>query len=421
MPNSLKRTLSKRAVVAWALYDWANSAFATSVIAGLFPIYYRTLSAELSADAAQFWFYITLGVSGIALAVAAPLLGAIADRGGRRKSFLAAFAALGIVMCAGLAWVHAGMWQVGLVIYGIGMIGFAGANIFYDALIVEVADRREYDIVSACGYALGYIGGGLLFAVNVAMVTRPQWFGFADSGAALSAAFISVAVWWAIFSVPLLLAVREKITAKRENVLQSIRPGLAQLGKTMRALRTMPMLVLFLIAYWFYIDGVGTIFKTATFFANGILDLPQQALIGALLLTQFIAFPATLIFGALGNFFGARRMVLVGLIVYAAVVLFAWARLDSAREFYFLAATIGLVQGGVQSLSRSLYARLIPLARSAEFFGFFNLVGKFAAFVGPLLMAAVPIVIPAADARDGILALLLLFVIGGGLLWRVKV
>ncbi len=419
--NQPRNLLRNRPVLAWAMYDWANSAFATTVIAGFFPVYYNVLTAGMDTGAAQFWFNITLAASSLLIAVAAPLLGAISDHGGSRKKFLAAFAMTGILMSAGLAWVHAGLWWVGLLLYGLGSIGFSGANIFYDSMIVEVSEPAQFDVVSACGYALGYIGGGLLFALNVLMVTQPQWFGFADAASALSAAFISVAVWWGLFTVPLLLTVKETAPAHQPRAGEAIRAGLAQLAVTFKELRRMRTLFLFLIAYWFYIDGVGTIIKMAVFFGDRILGLPRDSLIIALLLTQFVAFPAALFFGWLGQKIGPRRGILIGLAVYVSVVLYAWRWLNSAADFYLLATAIGLVQGGVQSLSRSMYARFVPKTRSAEFFGFFNMVGKFAAILGPLLMAATPLLIPGAGQRDSILSLLLLFVIGGWLLWKVNV
>ncbi|MDA8007570.1 MAG: MFS transporter [Gammaproteobacteria bacterium] len=418
-----KRLFLRRGVLSWALYDWANSAFATTVIAGFFPVFYSALSADLSARDSQFWFQITLAASSIAVAIAAPLLGAIADRGGGRKKFLAVFAMTGILMTAGLAWVHAGMWQVGLLLYALGSVGFSGANIFYDAMLVEVSEPHEFDLVSSYGFALGYIGGGLLFAVNVLMVTQPAWFGFADAGGAVSASFISVAIWWGAFTVPLLLipADKNESAAPRMRALPAVRAGLRELRATFRQLRQMKTLFLFLAAYWFYIDGVGTIIKMAVFFGNRILSLPPESLIVALLLTQFIAFPSALFFGWFGGRIGPRRAILAGLAVYLAVIAYAWRWLNSAADFYLLAAAIGLVQGGVQSLSRSLYARFVPKHKSAEFFGFFNMIGKFAAILGPLLMAAVPFVVRGAGERDSILALALLFVIGGALLWRVDV
>ena len=408
------------------MYDWANSAFATTVIAGFFPVFYSVLTADLDTGESQFWFNITLAASSLLIAVAAPLLGAISDHGGSRKKFLAAFAMLGILMSASLAWVHVGIWWAGLLLYGVGSIGFSGANIFYDSMIMEVSEPEEFDVVSAYGYALGYIGGGLLFALNALMVTQPHWFGFADAASALSAAFISVALWWGLFTIPLLMMVGETTpakhaSAKQTTAIEAIRAGFTELVVTFKELRRMRTLFLFLIAYWFYIDGVGTIIKMAVFFGDRILGLPSQSLLTALLLTQFVAFPAALFFGWLGKKIGPRRGILIGLSVYMAVVIYAWRWLDSAMDFYFLATAIGLVQGGVQSLSRSMYARFVPKKRSAEFFGFFNMVGKFAAILGPLLMTAVPFLIPGANERDSILSLLLLFVIGGWLLWKVNV
>lgn len=408
-------------MLSWALYDWANSAFATTVMAGFFPVFYSVLTADMSARDSQFWFNIALAASSILVAVAAPVLGAIADCGGGRKRFLAVFAMLGIVMSAALAWVHAGVWWVGLLLYGLGAVGFSAANIFYDSMIVEVSEPADIDVVSAYGYALGYIGGGLLFTLNVLFVTQPAWFGFASAGEALSASFISVALWWAAFTVPLLCIKETASQARPAGARIIIRDGLRQLRATFRELRRMRVLFMFLIAYWFYIDGVGTIIKMAVFFGDRILNLPRDSLITALLLTQFVAFPAALAFGYLGKRIGPRAAILAGLMVYAGVVVYAWRWLDSARDFYFLAVAIGLVQGGVQSLSRSLYARFVPKSKSAEFFGFFNMVGKFAAILGPLLMAVTPLLIAAADERDSILALLFLFLIGGALLWRVDV
>ncbi len=420
-PRGLRGVLRDRQVVAWALYDWGNSAFATTVMAGFFPVFYAALSAGLSAEDAQFWFNIALAVSGVALAVAAPVLGAIADRGGARKRFLATFAMLGVAMSASLAWVHGDMWVQGLMIYILAQAGFAGANIFYDSMLVDVARENEYDLVSGFGYALGYIGGGLLFLVNVLMVTQPAWFGLADAASALKWSFISVGVWWALFTLPLLFVVCETPTPDRAGGMRAVREGLAQLRETFAHIRRMRVVFLFLAGYWLYIDGVGSIIKMAVFFANRILELPQDALITALLLTQFVSFPAALFFGWLGRRIGPRNGILIGLVVYSLAVFYAWGWLDSGGDFYYLAVAIGLVQGGVQSLSRSLYARIIPPSKTAEFFGFYNMVGKFAAILGPLLMALVPVLVAGADARDAILVLIGLFVLGGLLLSRVNV
>jgi UMF1 family MFS transporter len=416
-----KKVLFSKPVLSWALYDWGNSAFATTVMAGLFPVFYSSLTGHLSAKDSQFWFNITLAISSILVGVSAPLLGAIADRGGTRKKFLVTFACLGVVMTAGLAWVQSGMWWVGLLLYGLGTVGFAGANIFYDSLLVEVAEEDELDMVSSFGYAMGYIGGGLLFAVNVLMITKPGWFGLPDAGAAVMASFIMVTLWWAGFTIPLLLGVDEPSPGDKVPAGQAVREGVAQLISTLKEISKLKVLLLFLVGYWLYIDAVNTVIKVAVFFGGRVLNLPQQDLVTALLVTQFVAFPAALGFGRLGKKIGPRPAILIGLGVYLVSIIYAWRWLDSSADFYKLAVAIGLVQGGVQSLSRSLYARLVPKSKAAEFFGFFNMVGKFAAFLGPLLMAAVPIVLAGTDERDGILSLSLLFIIGGFLLWKVDV
>lgn len=415
----MKRILFERQVLSWALYDWANSAFATTVMAGFFPVFYSILSQDISARESQFWFNICLAASSILIAFAAPVLGAIADRGGSRKKFLATFAMLGIIMSASLAWVHAGMWWIGLIIYGFGQIGFAGANIFYDSMIVDVAEEDDFDVISGFGYALGYVGGGLLFLLNVLMVTHPDKFGIADASSALSLSFISVGVWWAVFTIPLMLNVSETPTKNVASAKDSIAQGWRQLVNTFIEIRKLRVVIVFLAGYWLYIDGVGTIIKMAVFFANRVLELPQESLITALLLTQFVAFPAALFFGWLGEKIGPRNGILIGLVVYVSAVVYAWRWLSTSADFYNLAIAIGLVQGGVQSLSRSLYARLIPRSKTAEFFGFFNMVGKFASILGPLLMAMVPVMISGASERDAILVLIVLFVGGGFFLSQV--
>ena len=418
---TLRGVLKRKPVVAWAFYDWANSAFATTIMAGLFPVFYSAITQDLSTEDSQFWFNVTLAAASVLIAVSAPILGAVADRGGARKKFLVFFASIGILMTAGLAWVHAGYWWMGLVLYGLGTVGFSGANVFYDSMLVDVAEEDELDLVSALGYSAGYIGGGLLFALNVLMVQKPEWFGFDGAGSAVKASFLSVSVWWALFTIPLLRHVHETPTDDQAGPLESVRAGLRQLADTLKEIRSFKVLVLFLVAYWIYIDGVNTVIKTAVFFGDRVLNLPQAALVTALLVTQFVAFPAALSFGWLGKKIGPRPAILIGLGVYIAALIYAWRWLDTGADFYKLAVAIGLVQGGVQSLSRSLYARLVPKTKTAEFFGFFNMVGKFAAILGPLLMAMVPIAIAGADERDSILALSVLFVAGGALLWKVDV
>lgn len=408
--------LARRPVLSWALYDWGNSAFATTVMAGFFPVFfsqYWSAGADTELTTARLGY--ANAAAGLVIALLAPFLGALADRGGRRKRMLLGFTLLGAMTTFALFFLAQGQWLAAAVLFALGTIGFNGGVVFNDALLLDVSRPADYDRVSSFGYALGYLGGGVLFAVNVLMVTRPALFGLPDAAAAVRWAFVSVAVWWLLFSLPLLLYVREQ--PPRAGVPGSaFMAGWRELRATAGEVLKVPALWQFLLAYWLYIDGVNTVIKMAVNYGLS-LGLEASDLLGALLLTQFVGFPAALLFGWLGKRIGARTGVLVGLVVYAGITIWAYF-LDSGREFYLMAATLGLVQGGVQSLSRSMFGRLVPEGKSAEYFGFYNMVGKFGTVLGPALMGAVAL---AADStRASILALLLLFVGGGVLLWRVR-
>ncbi len=416
MTTDDKPGILRRDVVSWALYDWANSAFATTIMAGFFPVFFRQYWST-GAEVTLTTFRLGAANAGASLVVAvlAPVLGAIADRGGARKGFLATFAGLGIAATVLLYGVPQGNWPFALSLYAVATIGFAGSIVFYDSLIVDVAGPGEYDMVSALGYSLGYLGGGLLFALNVAMTLRPGWFGLADAAEAVRWSFVSVAVWWALFSVPMLRFVRERPTVDEASGVAAIRDGFVQLRNTLREVRALREVFVFLAAYWLYIDGVHTVIKMAVDYGLS-LGFSADSLIVALLVTQFVGFPAAVAFGVIGDRFGPKRGLFIAIAVYIAVTVFAW-RVDSIGEFYALAITIGLVQGGVQSLSRSFYVRLVPKNKSAEFFGFYNMLGKFAAILGPLLTGTVAVL--TGDPRLGILAIAILFVLGAFLLTRV--
>jgi UMF1 family MFS transporter len=353
--------------------------------------------------------------AGLAIALLAPLLGAIADRGGRRKQMLLVFSLLGITTTFVLYFVAQGQWLAAAALFALGTLGFNGGVVFCDALLLDVARPVDYDRVSALGYALGYLGGGLLFAFNVLMVLHPGWFGLGDAAEAVRWSFITVALWWLVFMLPLLLYVREASPVTRREPLSLWRMAWADLGSGVRTVRAQRELWQFLLAYWLYIDGVNTIIKMAVDYGLSI-GLASADLLGALLLTQFVAFPAAIAFGWFGKRIGARAAVVLGVAVYALLSVWAYF-LHSALEFYLMAVTLGLVQGGVQSLSRSMYGRLVPEGRSAEFFGFYNMVGKFGTVLGPALMGAVALL--TGSNRASILALLVLFIAGGVLLWRV--
>jgi MFS transporter, UMF1 family len=414
----MKAWFRARPALCWALYDWANSAFAVTVMAGFFPTFFRQYwAADLPATGATFHLGMANAAAGLAIAVFAPLLGVIADRGGRRKQMLLAFSLAGIIATFGLFFVAHGQWFLAVVLFVLATIGFNGGIVFSDALLLDVAAPKDYNRVSSMGYAMGYLGGGLLFAVNVLMVVKSEWFGLPNAAAAVRWSFITVALWWAVFTLPLLMFVREPPTNMPATEVSAVRAAWRELVSSVRKAKTQPLLWKFLIAYWLYIDGVNTIIKMAVDYGLA-LGLDSSNLLGALLLTQFVAFPASLAFGRLGDRFGARPAVLAGLAVYALLTVWAYF-LNSTTEFYAMAVLLGLVQGGVQSLSRAIFGQLVPAGKSSEYFGFYNLVGKFGTVLGPALMALAAL--GSSSNRVSILSLLLLFVGGAVLLYRVPI
>ncbi|HET6603759.1 MAG TPA: MFS transporter, partial [Xanthomonadaceae bacterium] len=402
--------------LAWAMYDWANSAFAMTVMAAFFPIFLGQYWIGGSGVNATFVLGAANSAAGVVVLLLAPLLGAIADRMGARKRWLLAFALMGALMTGLLPLLERGQWLAAAVLYGLANLGFSGGNIFYDALLVGVARKDRRDFVSSLGFALGYIGGSVLFVVNIAMVERPEWFGLADSSQAVRVAFVTVAVWWAVFSAPLMLWVPEPPGLPPAKGLRAIREGLTEIATTLRRIGELRNVALFLVAYWFYIDGVDTIVRMALDFGRQ-LGFGTGDLIKALLLTNLVAFPATLLYGALGERIGARNGIFIALGVYAGVT-FGALFIEAVWHFYVLAGVIGLVQGGIQALSRSFYSRIIPQQRSAEFFGFYNMLGKFAVVLGPFLVGWVNVL--TGSARLSILSLLLFFAVGAGLLALVS-
>jgi UMF1 family MFS transporter len=413
----VRSVLLRRPVIAWALCDWANSAFATTVMAGFFPIYFKQFwNVGVTVTDSTFRLGAANAAASIIVALLAPLIGAIADKGGVRIKLLALFTVLGAAMTTALYWVAKGDWGTATLFYVLASLGFWGGNQFYDSLLPDVAEERDYDLASGYGYALGYLGGGLLFLVNVLMVTKPAAFGLADASAGVRASFVTVGVWWVVFTIPVLF-VKEHRAAPPLPFAGAIQAGLRELVETIRHLRGDRTLLWFLLAYWFYIDGVNTIIKMAVDYGLS-LGLKQDSLITALLLVQFIGFPAALAFGWLGKRVGPRAGIFIGIAVYTGAAIYAYF-LNSEIEFYALAVVIGLVQGGVQSLSRSLFGRLVPQGKSGEFFGFYNLMGKAAAILGPLLTGVVALF--THDSRLAIVSISLLFILGATFLSRVKV
>ena len=407
---------NKRAVWSWAFYDWGNSAYSTTVMAGFFPLFFKEYWADPhNPNQSTFYLGMANSIASIVVASLAPLLGSIADQGSAKKKFLTFFAFLGVIMTGGLWMVSQGNWQMAVLFYVMATIGFASGNVFYDSLLPGLASEERVDVVSSLGFGLGYLGGGLLFLVNVFMYLKPEIFGISDGATAIKLSFLSVAVWWAVFTIPLILFVPEPKNYESVKIKNAIQMGWIQLIQTFKEIRNMKVVGTFLLAYFFYIDGVDTIIKMAVDYGMS-LNFSGESLIIALLIVQFVAFPAALVYGRLGSKVGAKTAIMIGIIAYSFITFLGYF-ITKAWHFYVLAILIGLFQGGIQALSRSLYTRIIPAEKSAEFFGFYNMLGKFAAIIGPTLMGTISLV--TGSARLGILSILLLFILGAFLLNKV--
>ena len=395
---------------AWALTAWANHAFSTTVLVGLFPIFFdQYWAVGLPGTTSTFYLGLTNSCAAFFVMLIAPWLGALADRRGEKKLWFGIWTVIGALATAGLALIGAGHWSWALIVFALGSIGFFAGSSFQDALIVQVAEGRETNRVSSLGFALGYLGGGVLFLFNVVMVKYPHWFHIAGASMAIRIAFLDVAVWWILFTLPMFRLVHEAAPTARHT-------GWRELWQTVRGvLRDRPVLN-FLLAYWLYIDAIGTLQQMAADFGLK-LGFSSNAMIQALLLVQFVSFPCALLFGRLGDRIGAKRAIYFGLAVFLALTCYAYF-MRTEREFYILAAVVGTVQGGVQALSRSYFAHLIPRERSGEYFGFYNMLAKFAAVLGPLAMGVVAIA--TGNQRLSILVLGLFFIAGALLLARVR-
>ena len=405
----------KRSIYSWALYDWANSAYATTVMAGFFPLFFKSyysVQTDVTVSTAQLGFANSM--SSFIIVLIAPLLGAIADEASLKKRFLFLFAYLGILMSLALSFVAEGEWQMATFIYVLANIGFMGSNTFYDGLLPSISNEKNVDFVSGLGFAFGYLGGGVLFALNVWMVQDFSLFGFVNEAEAIKASFVSVAIWWALFSLPLLIYVKE---AKKENISakKAIVSGYLRLKNTFSKVKKLKGLLLFLVAYWLYIDGVDTIIRMAVDYGMA-LGFDSSDLILALLIVQFVGFPATLVFAKLAQVWNAKKAIYLAIGIYLFIIFWA-SRMSESYEFYILAVMIALVQGGIQALSRSYYSKMIPPDHGAEFFGFYNFLGKFAAILGPMLVAFVALF--SQNSRLAIASISIFFILGAILLYFV--
>lgn len=402
------------------MYDWANSAYATTVLAAVLPVFYASVAAAtLDTDTAASYLAYTHSIGMLCVALLTPLLGTLADLSGRKGDFLRVFSIIGIVATLGFSFIGEGDWLLASALLVISTIGFAGGNTFYDAMLPDLVSADRRDMVSSKGYAYGYIGGGLLLAVNMLMIQQPGWFGMGSTLAGTRLAFISVALWWLLFSIPLFRHAPRRPAApdmpKSWKAYAGV--GVRRLGQTFRQIRRFPQLMRMLVAFWFFNDGINTIILMATIYGTSI-GIGTADLMLALLLTQFIGFPCTLLLGAWAQRWGAKQVLMVSLSIYICIVILGYF-MTSAIHFYLLAGLVGVVQGVSQSTARSLFSNLMPAGRTGEYFGFVNITGKFSSIFGPFVFGWVGQL--TGSTRWGILSLIFFFAAGITVLLTVKV
>jgi UMF1 family MFS transporter len=413
--------LGRPDIRAWAMYDWANSAFQTTIIAAVFPIYFHRVAAAGLAPAeatSRFAWATTIAI--LIVAIIAPLLGAVADYAAIKKRLLAVFLAIGVIATGAMYWIEKGDWLFALVLFVIGNVGVAGSIVFYDSLLPHLVGPSDLDRVSSAGYALGYIGGGVLLAVNLAMIQKPGLFGIPDAGVATRLSLASVAVWWLVFSIPLFRRVPEpprRIERDETPGMNPVLTGGRRLVETFHELRKYRQAFLLLLAFLLYNDGIQTIVRMATTYGSE-LGIDESAMILALLITQFIGVPFAFLFGALADRIGAKRAIFGGLAIYAGITVLGYY-MKNATQFLALAALVGMVQGGTQALSRSLFASMIPRHKSSEFFAFFGVFERYAGSLGPAVFAWVSA--HSGTSRSAILSVIAFFVLGAAILTRVDV
>jgi UMF1 family MFS transporter len=413
--------LDRRETRAWAMYDWANSAFQCTIITAVFPVYYGSVAAAgLPGATATARFATATTIALTIIALASPILGAYADFAGAKKRMLAAFMAVGVSATAAMFLIDQGEWRLALTLFVVANIGISGSFVFYDSLLPHIASDTEMDRVSSAGYALGYLGGGLLLVLNLLWIMKPGWFGLRDAGLASRLSFLSVAIWWVAFSIPLFRHVSEPPVKPNPAALATgnmVRASFVQLADTMREFRKYRQAGLMLLAFLIYNDGIGTIIRMAGIY-GAEMNLPESALIGAIVVVQFVGIPFAVLFGKLAGRIGAKQAIFLSLVVYTGISIIGY-NMTAAWQFYLLAFLVGTVQGGSQALSRSLFATMIPRHKSSEFFGFFAVFEKFAGIFGPAVFAVT--VALTGSSRNAILSLIAFFVAGAALLSKVDV
>jgi UMF1 family MFS transporter len=411
--------MKDKKLFSWVLYDWGNSAFSTSVMAGFFPVFLKAYwGAGTDPQTTTAQLGLAIGFSSMIMALASPFLGVLSDLRGLKKKLLFIFMVMGALSSVALAFLGQGEWAWALIIYSVAMIGFNASSVFYDSLLPSLAQGHRMDYASSLGYAMGYLGGGLLFLINVIWYLKPELFGFSGGVQAVQASFVSVGIWWFLFTLPLMKNVPEPkfVASTAKGFWNSSLESIQTLQRTLLHILKDKNIAIFLLAYWFFIDGVYTVMTMAVDFGMAI-GLESSHLIGALLVTQFVGFPCAYFFGTLTKRWGCRKPILFCLGVYMLTLVFG-ANMSQSWHFYVLAGLVGSVQGGVQSLSRSLFGKMVPVEKSGEYFAFFNLMGRFAAILGPMLVSLT--VLTTGSSRWGLVSIMVLFVLGGGLLLKVR-
>jgi len=402
-----------KSIIGWAFYDWANSIFATVVIAGFFPIIFKSYWASNLTDSENtFWLGAGNALASLIIVFIAPFIGVVGDKFRIRKKLLLGFMILGSISTGMFYINHQGEWVLALMLYVVATVGFMAANIFYDALLVPICTETQIDKVSGLGYGMGYLGGGIALAICVVLTQKAELLGFNNTIDVVLLCFIFVAVWWFVFSMPLAFWTIDSY-GQEKTIQSSVFSQTFELFKTVFSNRQTR---LFLLAYWVYIDGVDTIIRMAVDYGMA-LGFDTGDLIQALLITQFVGFPAAIIYGYFGSRVGVKKSLMAGIGVYALITWLGYGMV-TVNDFYMLAVLIGLVQGGVQAMSRSYFSRMIPNGQTAEYFGIYNMLGKSAAIIGPILMGSVALI--TENHRYSILSVMLLFIIGAMILSRVK-
>ena len=408
-----KMTASER---SWAFYDWANSAYTLIVVTAILPLYFKSSATQAGIDAATstaYWGYAN-SFSTLIVSILAPILGTIADFKGFKKRFFIIFATLGVIFTLMLAVVPSDQWLVILICFIVTSIGFTGANIFYDSFLVDVTTEERMDRISANGYALGYVGSIIPFVISIALIMTAQLNILPLSVTIASQiAFVITALWWGFFTIPMLKNVEQRYYAER--VPNPVSTSFKKLYSTFKNIKAYKPLFIFLIAYFFYIDGVHTVINMSTAFGSD-LGISSTTLLIILFMTQVVAAPFTVLFGKLGGKYSEKTMIIVGIFVYIIVCFYAYF-LDSALDFWILAMLVGTSQGGIQAMSRSYFAKLVPKESSNEFFGFYSIFGKFAAIIGPLLVGVTAQY--TGNTNSGVFSLVILFIIGAIILLYV--